>query len=186
MERGPFTIELTPGEIALVDAMRFDPLAFSNDHQAFRANAELAHQLTNRLLERDAIPVQRLRYFTDADYNPGGRGSSRRDVFERNGTFGDALLRHPHFLKFLRYFIHGAELPSSILTPFTKAVEDCGSITSGDIAPLSAAARQLVRTHSLDSKAAAEELYKLCLDLGLGADDAASIRSSVQQVRPRR
>lgn len=165
--------------------MQFDPLAL-RDHQAFRANAELAHQLTTLLLERKAIPKQRLRYFTDPDYNPGGRGSSRQDVFERNGPSGDALLRHPHFLRFLRYFIHGADLPSPIVTVFAKAVEDCGPITSGDIAPLSATARQLARAHGLDPKRAAEEFYKFCLDLDLGSGDAASIRSSVQQVRSRR
>lgn len=186
MERGLFTIELTPEEIALVDAMRFDPLVFKGDHQAFSANAELAHLLTTRLLERKAMPEQRLRYFTDPEYNPGGRGSSRKDGFERNGTSGAALFRHPHFLRFLRYFIHGAELPSPILTAFAKAVEDCGPITSGDIAPLSAAARQLVRAHGLDPKPAAEEFYKLCLDLDLDPYDAGSIRSSVLQVRPKR
>jgi hypothetical protein len=31
MERGPFTIELTPEEIALIDAIHFDPLAFQAD-----------------------------------------------------------------------------------------------------------------------------------------------------------
>lgn len=186
MERGLFTIELIPDEVALMDAIQFDSLAFGRNHQAFTANADLAHQLTTRLLERHAIPDQRLRYFTDAEYNPGGRGNSRKDWFERNGTAGDALLRHPHFLGYLRYFIHGADLPPAVLTAYARAVEDCGSITSGDIQPLSATARELVRAHRLDPKPAADEFFKLCLDLDLDPQDAGSIRSSVLQVRPRR
>lgn len=186
MERGPFTIELPPEEIVMVDAIQFDPLAFGDNHQAFNENADLAYRLITSLLERDAIPGQRIRYFTDPKYNPGGRGSSRKQSFERNGTRGDAMLRHPHFLKYLRYFIHGANLPSSILTAFAQAVEDCGPITSGDIAPLGATARLLARSHRLEPKTAADEFYKLCLDLDLGPDGAGSIRSSVQQLRSAR
>lgn len=186
MERSPFTIKLTPEEIVMVDTIQFDPLSFRNNHQAFNDNANLAYRLIIILLERDAIPEQRIRYFSDPKYNPGGRGSSRKQTFERNGTRGDAMLRHPHFLKYLRYFIHGANLPSSILTAFIQAVGDCGLVSSGDIAPLGATARQLARTHRLDSKTAADEFFKLCLDLNLRPDSAGSIRSSVQQLRSTR
>lgn len=183
MERGPFTIELTPEEIVMVNAIQFDPLAFRDNHQAFNENADLAYRLVTSLLERDAIPEQRIRYFTDPEYNPGSRGSSRKQRFERNGTQGDAMLRHPHFLKYLRYFIYGADFPSPILSAFMQAVEDCGLVTSGDIAPLGTTARQLARTHRLKPKAAADEFYKLCIDLGLNPNSASSIRASVQQLR---
>lgn len=183
MQHSLFTIELTPEEIVMVDAIQFDPLAFQNNHQAFNDNANLAYRLITSLLERDAIPEQRIRYFSDPKYNPGGRGSSRKQTFERNGTRGDAMLRHPHFLKYLRYFIYGANLPSSVLNAFIQAVEDCGSVTSGDITQLGATARQLARTHRLDSKTAADEFFKLCLDLNLRPDSAGSVRSSVQQLR---
>lgn len=42
------------------------------------------------------------------EYFPGGRGRSRADVFEKNGTRGEAIFRHPHFLTYLRYFLYGA------------------------------------------------------------------------------
>lgn len=157
MELGPFTIELTPEEIALIDAIRFGPLAFQGNPQAFNKNADVAHRLTISLLERHAVPEQRIRYFTDPEYNAGGRGRSRKEGFERNGTRGAEMLRHTHFLKFLRYFIHGADLPSSILTAFKQAAEDCGPITSGDIAPLGATARRLAPTYRIEGKVAADD-----------------------------
>lgn len=186
MQHELFTIQLTPEEIALADAMSFDALSFRGNHQAFMANAEMALRLTKNLLAREAIPEQRVRYFTDPDYYPSGRGKSRKEGFERNGTSGDDILCHGNFLNYLRYFIHGADLPLSILQSFRRAVDDCGPITSGDIAPLGATARQLARTHRLEPKAAADEFYKLCLDLGMSASSASSIRASVQQLRPQR
>lgn len=186
MSQANFTIELNQDETALVKAMKFDPLAFKGNHQGFLANAELAYELTTSLLKRQGIPEHRQRYFTDPDYNPSGRGRSRMGGFERNGTSGDEILRHPHFLQYLRYFIHGADLPIAVMRAYEAAVERCGPITSGDIPELGATARQLARTHGLEGSSAADEFYKLSLDLGLCADNAARIRESVRQLRSRR
>lgn len=186
MQNGPFTIELTPEEIALVEAIKFDPHDTLGNTQAFHANGDLVVRLTNGLLERKAIPDRRLSYFSDPEHHVGGRGSSRQELFLRQAGDREKMIRHGHFLKYLHYFIHGADLPPAVLTAFARAVEDCGMVTSGDIAPLSSTARQLTRTHLLNPKAAAEEFYKLGLDLDLSADAAASIRSSVLQVRPAR
>jgi len=186
MKQGPYSIELTPEELSLAEAMEFDPLTFRGDHQSFQKNADLAHRLMTALLERGGIPEHRVRFFTDPDYYPGGRGKSRKEGFERNGTSGDELLRHPNFLRYIRYFLHGADLPPTVLSVFAKAVEKCGPISSGDIAPLGSTARQLARIHRLEPKAAADEFYKLSLDLGISAMYAGSIRSSVQQLKPAR
>lgn len=186
MEKGSHTIDLTPDERALAEAIRFDPHATLGNPPAFHANGDLVVQLINRLLKRKAIPDQRLSYFSDPDYNVGGRGKSRRDSFVQKGHDDESLMRHGHFLKYLFYFIYGADLPAPVVQAFRRAVEDCGPITSGDIAPLSSMARQLARTHRLNAKEAADEFYKLGLDLGLSPDNAASIRSSVLQVRSAR
>lgn len=180
-----FVIELTPDEIALADAINFDPRAMLGNTQAFHANGDLVVQLTSGLLSRKAIPDQRLSYFSDPEYNIGGRGKSRRDSFLRHGHDDDSLMRHGHFLKYLRYFIHGADLANDILQAFVRAVKDCGPVSSGDIAPLGATARQLARTHRLEPKAGADEFFKLCLDLGMSVSASASIRSAVLQYRPR-
>ncbi len=178
-----FTIELTPEETALADAIKFDPRATLGDTQAFHANGELVVQLTNSLLKRKAIPDQRLSYFSDPEFNPGGRGSSRRDSFIKNDHDDDSAMRHGHFLKYLRYFIYGPVLPAVVLQAFSQAVNDCGPITSGDIVPLRAKARELARASGLTGKEAADEFFKLCLDLDMSPSDAASIRASVLSLR---
>ncbi len=183
MEYGLYSIQLNTHEAALADAIKFDPHETLGNTRAFHANGDLVVQLLDSLLARKAIPDQRLRYFSDPEYNVGGRGSSRQQQFMRNAGSREGMVRHGHFLQYLRYFIHGANLPSVISSSFAQAVEDCGMVTSGDIAPLSAKARQLVRTHCPNPKTAADEFYKLCLDLGLSGDDATLIRSSVLQVK---
>jgi len=169
----------------MLAALNFDPLDFKSDHDGFLRNADLAHRLTTSLLDRGGIPDHRIRHFTDPDYYPGGRGKSRQDSFTQHGNDHDETLRHPHFLKHLRYFIHGADLPAAALKSFSDAVEDCGMVTSGDIPELGAKARQLARSHGLEGSAAADQFFILSLDLGLSASNASRIRESGKQLRSR-
>ena len=64
-----------------------------------------------------------------------------------------------------------------------KQVEDLEPITSGDIEPMCACARRLTREHRLERKAAAEEFFKLCLDMGLDLNTAAAVRETVMKTR---
>src|SRR5688572_18811033 len=80
--------------------------------------------LMNSLHDRDAIPHQRLRYFTDPDYKPGRLKGSRQQVFERNGTRGAEIFEHPHFKEYLRYFLFGAELPDNVIAEFEQEVSN--------------------------------------------------------------
>jgi hypothetical protein len=124
--------------------------------------------------------------FTDPEYFPGGRGKSRKDSFVKHGNDHDETLRPPHFLKYLRYFVHGADHPEAIIRQYTGAVKDCGMVSSGDIPKLGAKARNMARTHRLEGSTAADEFFKLSLDLGLSAGQSARIRESVKQLRPSR
>jgi len=175
-------IELTADERALLSQIEFDVLAI-RDHDAVISNGERAYALTKAVLARDAIPEARLKWFVDPEYNIGGRGSSRRQIFERNGTCGDDIFRHPHFLPYLGYFINGARLPGAVTEAFVDEVERCGQITSGDVVPLGKFARAQARRHRLGGREAAEEFYKLALDCGLWPLYARSIRDAVQRLR---
>lgn len=186
MAERPFTIALQADEQDMLEGLSFDPLSFRGNHEEYLRNADLAYRLTTSLVERKGIPEHRVRYFTDPEYYPGGRGKSRQDSFTRHGNDHDETLRHPHFLKYLRYFIHGADLPAAIIRQYTDAVEDCGMVSSSDIPDLGAKARNLARTHRLEGGAAADEFFKLSLDLGLSAGQSARIRESVKQLRPSR
>ena len=108
MVAGKLTIELTPAEQELLEQLELDAGALKGQAMATR-NGERAAQLTELLLARDgAIPPQRLAYFTEPEYCIGGRGSSHKERFERNLRQG-SMLEHPHFLAYLRYFIHGPD-----------------------------------------------------------------------------
>ena len=104
-------IELTDREIDLLNLISFD----SENRQKIRASIMPMVALTELLLQRNAIPSVRLLYFSDPDRNPGGRGKSRKQIFESNGTFGKQIFAHPNFMKHLRYYIFGPKLPYDVI-----------------------------------------------------------------------
>lgn len=71
---------------------------------------EASNTLVNTLFERDAIPEVRIRYFVDPNFNTGRGKMSIKQIFEKNGTRGNEIYRHPHFVPYLRYFIEGPDI----------------------------------------------------------------------------
>ena len=124
------------------------------------------------LFDRKAVPAVRLRYFTDPDYNVGLR-KSRLQVFESNGTIGDAIFGHGNFLKYLKYFIHGPDLPRSVLEGFCELID-----RDDDRDRSRAYVRAQIRSNNLERRAAAEEFYKLALECGLDEPFARSLRDA--------
>jgi hypothetical protein len=180
---GASAIELTAEERTLVGRIDFNPSSEIHDADYWLSVGTAAHKLMESLIARKAIPEVRTKFFTDPVFNIGGRGRSRFQIFEKNGTRGDAIFRHPHFLKYLHYFLYGPDLPAKVVEAFQGKVAACGWVTSGDIIPLGKFARQLTRAHGLDAGNAAEEFYKLALDCGLDASDAHSMRDAVKKAR---
>lgn len=179
-------IELTQAERKLWDKIYFVPPTGGVDHDKLRASIEPAFQLTCSLMERKAIPKVRLRYFADPELNVGGHGKSHMQVFERNGCRGDDIFLHPHFHPYLRYFVMGPDLPSSTIAAFTRLADRCGMITSGDCEAFCGMARSQVRACSLPKHYAADEIFKLSLELGLGDGMSRVVRDSVMQMKGRR
>ncbi len=147
-------IELTDRERKLFDEIRFQ----SNQREEIRASIIPMVGLTESLLKREAIPAIRLSYFTDPELNPGGRGKSRQNVFEHNGTSGSEILAHPSFMKYLEYFVCGPNLPPEVIAEFKEAARFSGYLTGGDVIDLIPKARAAVRLNQLDPHKAAEEL----------------------------
>lgn len=176
-------IEFTPAEQKLYEQIELKALDLK-DHVHAKRNGELTEQLMRLLIQRKvAIPQHRVHYFTHQDYFVEGRGKSRKEMFERNGTSGAEIFHHPHFLEYLRYFVEGPQLPGKLIEAFQAKVDECGSITSGDIVPLAKLARQLTREHALTPRDASEEFFKLALEHGLSPDWAVTIRNQVRSVR---
>jgi hypothetical protein len=71
-----------------------------------------------------------------------------------------------------------------VIEEFQRKVISCGQpFTGSDALDVAHFARGLTRSHSLDTRKAPDEFYKLALDCGLDASDARSVRDSVMQVR---
>jgi len=175
-------IELTNGERASWDQISFPPHTPRSNHDAVRSSLEPAYELARSLIDRKAIPEVRWRYFVDPDLNIG-QHKSRKQIFEKDGARGEAILRHPHFHKYLCYFVLGPNLPASTVASFSECVRDCEPVTSGDHEPFCQLARREVRAHGLEHKQAAEECFKLALELGLDSDMARAVRDAVMTMR---
>jgi hypothetical protein len=174
-------IELTPQEKELVSKIDFNPTsAEHHDAEYWRAVGEASVALMRSLIARKGVPEIRTKYFTDPEFNIGGRGKSRAAGFERSGTRGEAIFRHGNFLKYLHYFLYGPELPPGVVEAFRNKIAEIGFVTSSDIVPLGAFARQLARTNRLGGADSAEEFFKLALELGLELHEARVIRDSVK------
>ena len=178
-----FQVPLTPDERALLDRIELDASRLEG-HEHWKANAGLVVTLFHSLAERGGIPEHRRKCFTDPRYSVGRRRTSVLEDFERNGTRGEEIIRHPHFLNYLRYFLFGPDLPAPVIAAFQREVDEChGHITSSDITKLSAAARRIARAHRLEPSSASEEFFKLGLEHGLSPDYSQFLRNQVRAIR---
>ncbi len=172
----PAPIVLTPEEQAYLARIEFEPARPGFD-DALRRSCAAAKPLALSLLDRRAIPAVRLAYFTEAQYNVGSK-CSREEVFERNGTRGEEILEDGNFLKFLRYFIEGPDLPKPTIDGF------CDLVTPfDDREQLRAFARAQIRARRLDRHEASEEFYKLALECLLDESTARSVRAAALSTR---
>ena len=180
-----YHIEFTEEEKAHIKAidLRVSHRNQTERNAAYKANKRPILALLESLSERNAIPEERINYWTDPDYNTGRLKVSNKGVFERNGCTGQEIYTHPNFIPYLCYFMFGADLPDAVITEFEEKVGNPDWVTSGDIVPIGKCARTLTRQHSLDRAHAAEEFFKLCLDMGLGRSTADSVMRSVKQLR---
>lgn len=183
MQRPPIhrspDIQLTEEELSLLRLIRFD----SHRIEDLRASSGPMQTLARSLLDRRAVPVVRLQYFTDPERNPGGRGKSRKEIFNSNGTAGSAILTHPHFLPYLYYFIHGPRLTDSIIKQFWGAAKLGGYLSSSDIEDLKEQAKSCIKELRLDPHWAADEFHKLALECAASVSSAATLRQHLRSVR---
>jgi hypothetical protein len=122
-------------------------------------------------------------YWTDPTYRHGPMKGSRKHIFERNGTTGRDIYEHPSFLKHLKYFLDGADLPANLIARFSERVRDIGHVSGSDALDLAKDARSEVRRYGLTPHSASDEYYKLALDCGIAQMWANSIRENIRRMR---
>lgn len=175
------TVKLNPDEQALFDAIcwNLDELGRNDDATD---HLERMKELAESLLERKAIPEVRLAYFTDPEMNAGGYGKSRKQVFEGNGTSGQDILRHPHFMDYLRYFLTGPDLPKDTIRGFCQIIEEDRGTSGMVLDQIKAFVRKEVRDKGLNPGDAADEFFKLAHEIGKPSL-AEIVRSAAKSVR---
>lgn len=181
----PKLVELSPREAALAAQIDFSPdyLRLGDRFtDVIQESCAAGAKLAKSLLARQAIPQLRIDYFTDPRLNIGTK-LSRQGVFEGNGTCGDDILEHPNFLPYLRYFIHGPDLPPATIDGFCRIVQEDRGTSGMVLDQLHRYARREIRERGLSQLDAAEEFFKLALECGLGVDRARGVRKAALKAK---
>lgn len=173
------TIDLTNEEMNLLAQINFS----SQNRDEIKSSLEPQRLLTELLLKRNAISAIRLNYLCDPEFHPSGRGKSRIQKIEENGTSVDELLSHPTFMKHLEYFIYGPNLPDHIISDFISTTVCAGQISLSDIQTYSKKARDFVRKSGANLHTTVEEFFKLAIENGAHPSSANSLRESILSVR---
>ncbi|MBI2799309.1 MAG: hypothetical protein HYX63_03315 [Gammaproteobacteria bacterium] len=176
------SIDLTPEEQELKAAIHFEYDALKN-YEIAQSNGERAALLYEKLEKRGVIPEHRMRYWNDPRYNHGRMKGSHKHIFERNGTTGREIYEHANFLKYLKYFLDGADLPAPLISRFAETVSDIGHVSGSDALDLAKEARVEVRRYGMEPRHASEEYYKLALDCGIAQMWANTIRENLRRMR---
>lgn len=173
----PKAVVLTEKERNLYEKIPDDPT-----HEGWDVVEDSMVRLMDSLISRDAIPEVRLLLFCDPAYAETGT-KSRQAVFESNGTRGEAIFRHPDFIKYLRHFINGPDLPSNVIAGLCRILnEDRG--TSGMVMDqYRKFARNSVRTQNLDRHDAATEFFRLGVEIGMTLQSARILRDAAFSAR---
>ncbi|MDZ4706925.1 MAG: hypothetical protein SH818_00870 [Saprospiraceae bacterium] len=160
--------------------------AFSSSN-SFERNREILQSvetLTKSLKDSKKIPASRINYFTKPEYNISNRKRSRKEIFEGNGTSGDAIYSHPQFIEYLLYFVNGAKLPTTIKEKAEELIVNahfkdmgCGEFI------------KYLKDHKLIPKdlqsrnTFSEEIFKLAIDANCDIHSAIRLRNHVKNKR---
>lgn len=117
-------------------------------------------KLMNSLLDRGAIPDIRWSYFTNPDYNLHNTKRSRIDNFKNL----PAPYQHPHFYKYLTYFIEGPCIPDELLNTINVKRAKHHYDPSDSLGEVKKAVRDYLKNDPANKSILAEELYKLYLE----------------------
>jgi len=173
---GSGTIEMNEQELALLDQIDFGA---SNPPDVARACAA-ARQLAPLLLDRGAISKRRQRYFLEPEWGAGRM--SWMQMLEQQGVCGADILAHPGFLRILRFFIHGADLPEAVIVALREQVGEPKTFKGEELVPLCRLARQLARSHGLGA-AHADDFLRLAAELGLAPRHAIEMHRAIAALR---
>ncbi len=169
----PEIIRLTESEQRL-----FDQIDFNKATTGFGA---ISRELMDSLIKRNAIPEIRLAYFTDPEFNLGRSRKSRLEIFKNRVGSVRKVKEHPHFIKYLKYFILGPDLSPQTMIEFCRIVNEAIDMEE----ELPRFVRKEVRNIERSKRTyLPEEFYKLALEcLPYNGPTARNIREAARKVR---
>ena len=176
----PQMVSLNPGEQKLLGQITFG-LGHGND-EVLKNSCETASVLVTLLLQREAIPEIRVRFFIDPKFNIGAK-KSRLQVFESDGITDHAVFSNPRFLEYLHYFIYGPKLPEQIINEFSNIAYPYEYISGGEIKDIRELVVSLVCEYKLNPPDIACEFFKLALECGMNVYFAQSIKDTVRAIK---
>lgn len=159
-------IELTAQETEIVELLQPFTISLDEPYELRAKKLKVSGSLMQSLLDRNAIPKVRIKYFTLPEYHLPTSRKSRQQVFEHNGKSGSRIFEDPAFLKYLKYFIYGAELPWELKVDL-KAAKSNAYYENEFVDD----ACSIVKSHrpqiTLENEILAEEVFKYTLDIGV-------------------
>jgi hypothetical protein len=175
-------LELTAEEQRLYQSIPKDASDVKPGNWEPIANAMQA--LLASLMSRNAIPQVRLSVFADPRYAESGKYSLKQE-FEKNGTRGKEIFRHPHFLPLLHYFINGADLPLCVGEELLDLLNQSLGSSGDELRARNRFAKQWSRQLKLPHFYTATQFFRLAIDLGLSPQDAGRLRKSALEANYR-
>ena len=174
-----YKIELTEKEEKLFDKVKSYKL--DQEFNERISKLESLQELTFSLLERNAIPKKRYQFLTKKEFQFGQTKKSRWEIFESNGSIGHNIFKHPHFIKYLMYFINGANLDDLLISQIEQiynknyykddALEEIYNFLKiNDKIPKERNSRNCF----------SEEVFKLLLDFEIELDSCHRLRQKIK------
>lgn len=182
MENTIWPIKLNEKENHLFDIVK--GFSISNDFEKNQSILNASLELTEILRDAERIPLSRINYFLKPACNISRPTKSRKEIFEINGIRGDDIFKHPHFIKYLIYFIIGADLPLDIKTKAEELIVRASFKDHGcdDFFEYLKGTRLIPKDND-KRDTFSEEVFKLALDSSADISDAISLRNSVKNTR---
>ncbi|MEQ8581471.1 MAG: hypothetical protein RIC30_08485 [Marinoscillum sp.] len=172
-------INLTEEENELyMQVLSLDP---DEDYELRISKLNSQKELAESLLNREAIPEQRINYFTKKEFQTGISRKSRIEEFEAKVNSESDIFSHGHFTKYLQYFIEGAnidpqlnqtlrKIAESNMYDDDKADEIIKYLKSNSVIPTAKQARDEF----------AEEIFKFGADINLNSSYCHRLRNKIR------
>jgi hypothetical protein len=177
-------VELNQNESQLLSILGAFEIDLNEVYEVRIKKLNTCSLLTQSLLERNAIPKVRLKYFANPEYNLGNKRKSKKQIFESRGIFGVDIFSQGTFLKYLKYFILGADLPIDLKSKMAE-LKNNNSYDSDFVEEAIPMIKLFYKQNieRMDKDTFVEEVYKHSLDLDIELGESERLRNALMRLK---